>query len=68
MLFLAQFKLRHVDYRGHTHVISTMSMLSGSNTFTRLVEAENKNEVMSILEREYINNEVFCLEVSGVLK
>jgi len=66
MLFLAQFKLRHVDYRGHTHVISTM--LSGSNTFTRLVEAENKNEVMSILEREYVGNEVFCLEVSGVMK
>lgn len=66
MLFLAQFKLRHVDYRGNTHVISTM--LSSSNTFTRLVEAENKNEVMGILEREYVGNEVFCVEVSGVLK
>lgn len=65
MLFLAQFKLRHVDYRGHTHVISTM--LSGSNTFTRLVEADDKADVIGILEREYVGNEVFCLEVSGVL-
>lgn len=65
MLFLAQFKLRHTDERGHTHVISTM--LSGSNTFTRLVEADDKDGVMDILVREYNGNEVFGVEISGVL-
>jgi hypothetical protein len=65
MLFLAQFKLRQTDDRGHTHVISTM--LSGSNTFTRIVEADDKNAVMDILVREYRGKDVFCVEISGVL-
>jgi hypothetical protein len=65
MLFLAQFKLRHVDYRGHSHVIATVH--STSNTFIRLVEANDKADVLGILENEYIGNEVFSLEISGVL-
>jgi hypothetical protein len=34
----------------------------------RLVEADYKENVRGILEREYEGREVFCLEVSGVMK
>lgn len=66
MLFLAQFKLRATDDRGRQFVVCIAN--SDSNTMIRLVEADYKENVRGILEREYEGREVFCLEVSGVMR